>query len=150
MIATAVEFYNVVVFVHVLAVVVGLGPTFAYGAFLAVAGREGGAALPTVGRAVMLWDRTANTIGLVVILLTGLYLVSDGPWELSDFFVSWGLVTILFLFGMVHGYFIPKTRALVEAAERDLDSPAADGSSEADASGETSRSGVPSPASWSS
>lgn len=39
MIATAVQFYDVVVFTHVLAVVVGFGPTFAYAMFAAVAAR---------------------------------------------------------------------------------------------------------------
>ena len=135
MASAAVSFYDVVKFFHITAVVIGTGPTFAYGAFLAVAAREGGLALPAAGRTVMLWDRTANTIGLTVILLSGLYLVSDGPWGLSDFFVSWGFVAILFLFGITHGYFIPRTRALVEAAERDLSSPSGEAAAEAEAIG---------------
>jgi hypothetical protein len=41
-------------------------------------------------------------------------------WEFSDFFISWGFVAILLLFGLVHGYFGPRTRKAVELAERDL------------------------------
>ncbi len=56
----------------------------------------------------------------MTVILLGIYLVSDGPWDASDFFVSWGFVAILLLFGLVHGYFAPKTRRAVELAERDL------------------------------
>jgi uncharacterized membrane protein YciS (DUF1049 family) len=123
MIATAVQFYDVVTFFHIAAVVIAFGPTFAYGVFSAVAEREGGASFPTVGRAILIWNRTGTTLGMVLILLTGIYLVADGPFDLSTFFVSWGFVAILVLFGMVHGYFIPHTRRQVERAERDLAKP---------------------------
>ena len=118
----AVEFYDVVTFFHILAVVLAFGPTFAYGLFLAIAQREGGIAVPAVGRAIMTWDRIAGTIGMTVILLSGLYLVSSDArgWEFSNFFVSWGFIAIIVLFGVVHGYFAPKTRQAVQLAERDL------------------------------
>ena len=119
MIATAVAFYDVVTWLHILAVVLAFGPTFAYGVFIAVAQREGGIAVPAVARGILTWDRIAGTIGMVVILLTGIYLASD-RWEFSEFFVSWGFVAILVLFGLVHGYFLPKTRKAAEVAERDM------------------------------
>ena len=41
MIATAtVQFYDVVVFFHILAVVIGFGPTFAYAAYLTIAAQR--------------------------------------------------------------------------------------------------------------
>lgn len=121
MIATAtVQFYDVVVFFHVLAVVIGFGPTFAYAAFITTARREGGQAIPAVGRTIAFWDRTVNTIAMTVILLSGIYLASDGPYGMGSFFVSWGFVAIIFLFAITHAYFIPKTRQSVELAERDL------------------------------
>jgi hypothetical protein len=119
MIATAVAFYDVVTWLHILAVVLAFGPTFAYGVFIAVAQREGGVAVPAVARGILTWDRTAGTIGMVVILLTGIYLASD-RWDLSEFFISWGFVAILVLFGLVHGYLLPKTRKAAEVAERDM------------------------------
>ena len=122
MIATAVSFYDVALFFHILAVVLAFGPTFAYGVFIAFATREGGSAVPPVGRAIVAWDRLAGTLGMTVVLLSGLYLVSDGPWEASDFFVSWGFLAILILFGLVHGFFAPRTRQAVQLAERDLGS----------------------------
>lgn len=123
MIASAtVQFHNVVLFVHILAVVLAFGPTFAYGVFITIAQREGGAAVPAVGRGILTWDRTAGTIGMTLILLSGMYLTSyDGsPWEFSQFFVSWGFVAILVLFGLSHGFFIPQTKQAIELAERDL------------------------------
>lgn len=124
MIATAtVQFYDVVVFFHVAAVVIGLGPTFAYAAYLTMAQREGGQAIPLVGRTIVFWDRTVNTAALTLILLTGVYLAADGPYGMGSFFVSWGFVAVIFLLGVTHAYFIPKTRESVELAERDIANP---------------------------
>jgi hypothetical protein len=122
-IATAVQFYDVVTWLHVTAVVIGFGPTFAYAVFAITAQREGGVALPAVGRATIFWDRNVNTAAMIVILLTGIYMASDGPYDFATFFVSWGFVAILVLLGLTHGYFIPRTRRQVELAERDLAGP---------------------------
>jgi hypothetical protein len=122
MITADVEFYNVVLFFHITSVVLAFGPTFAYGLFIAIAQREGGVAVPAVGRSIVTWDRIAGTLGMVVILISGIYMASSDArgWEFSDFFISWGFVAILLLFGLVHGYFGPRTRKAVELAERDL------------------------------
>lgn len=124
MIVTAVSFYDVTLFFHILAVVLAFGPTFAYGVFIAFAVREGGGAVPPIGRAIVAWDRVAGTLGMTVVLLSGLYLVGSDArgWEFSDFFVSWGFLAILILFGLVHGFFAPRTRQAVQLAERDLGS----------------------------
>ena len=116
MIAAAVQFYDVVVFFHTLAVVLAFGPTFAYGAFFATAGRTNPAALPTIGRVVVMWSRIATRWGLLVILITGLYLLDD-RWDFADFFSSWGIVAVLVLFAMSQWYFIPSTQKFVDAAE---------------------------------
>jgi hypothetical protein len=122
MIAAAVQFYDVVTWVHITAVVIAFGPTFAYGAFATIAEREGGAAFPAVGRAILLWSRTGTNIGMIFILLSGIYLAAD-RWEFSDFFVSWGFIAIIVMFGLVHGYFNPRTREQIDLAERDLAQP---------------------------
>jgi hypothetical protein len=118
MVTASVQFFDVVLFFHILAVVLAFGPTFAYGLFIAVAQREGGAGVPAVGKAILTWDRIAGTTGMVVILISGIYMTSD-RWDFGDFFISWGFVAILALFGLVHGFFIPKTREAVRLAERD-------------------------------
>ena len=73
-----------------------------------------------IGRTIVFWDRTVNTIAATLILLTGIYLAADGPYGMGSFFVSWGFVAIVFLLGITHAYFIPKTKQAVELAERDL------------------------------
>jgi len=116
MIAAEVQFYDVIVFFHITAVLLAFGPTFAYGAFFATAGRTNPAALPTIGRVVVMWSRIATRLGLVVILITGLYLVDD-RWDFADFFSSWGIVAVLILFALSQWYFIPTTQRFVDAAE---------------------------------
>lgn len=121
MIAASVQFYDVVVFFHIAAVVLAFGPTFAYAVFFAVAAKDGPPALAGVGRGVLTWDRTAGTIGMTVILASGLYLAGEGPYDFSSFFISWGFAAILVLFGMAHGFFIPTTRRFVAAVEAGRD-----------------------------
>lgn len=119
MLPLAVEFYDVVLFFHILAVVIAFGPTFAYGVFFSVAAKHDVRAMPTIGRAVITWDRTFGTAAQVVVLLAGLYLVGD-RWELSEFFIAWGIVAILTLLGVTHGFTLPAARRMVEIAERDI------------------------------
>jgi hypothetical protein len=59
---------------------------------------------------------------MIVLLLAGLYLLSDGPWEASDAFVSVGFLAIIVLFGLQHGFFQPQTRKARALAESDLES----------------------------
>lgn len=115
----AVSFYDVVLWLHVSAVVVGFGSTFAYGIFLAVAARSHQRSLPGLLRAMQANDRSLVTIGGVLVLVTGLYLAAS-QWEFSDFFIGWGIVAVLVLLGLVHGYFVPNERRGAEAAERDI------------------------------
>lgn len=116
MIAASVQFFDVVLFFHITAVVIAFGPPLAYGVFFAVAARTNPGALPAVGRAAVVWDRVAGTIGSLVILASGLYLTAD-RFAFSDFFVSWGFLAILLLLGLLHGFFIPTGRRFVAAAE---------------------------------
>jgi hypothetical protein len=118
MLTSAVAFYDVVLFVHILAVVLAFGPTFAYPVFLAVAERSDPRALPAVGRAIHAWDRI-GAIMLVVIIAAGLYLTID-RWSFSDFFISWGMLAVIVLGGLSGGYFMPRTKRLVALGERDI------------------------------
>lgn len=117
---TAVTFYDVVLFIHILAVVLAFGPTFAYPVFLAVAERTDPRAIPAVGRGIVAWDRVGIWM-LLVILGGGVYLVGDSAaWSYGDFYISFGFLAVIVLGGLVGAYFTPKTRRLVELAERDI------------------------------
>ena len=55
------------------------------------------------------------TIGGVLILITGFYLAGKA-WEFSDFFIVWGILAIIALLGLVHGFFIPNDTKALQAA----------------------------------
>ena len=116
----AVEFYDVVVWLHVTAVVLAFGPTFGYAFFQTIAERTDPRAIPAVMRAMTLIDRFMVTPGVLVLVAAGIYLTVDGPWEFGDFFVAWGILAALVLLGMGHGFFVPTERKLAALAERDV------------------------------
>jgi hypothetical protein len=114
-----VQFYDVVVWLHVSALVVGFGPTFAFGLYMAFIGRNHPRSIPAVIEAQDVVVRTMTTIGALVILASGIYLAAD-RWEFSDAFVIVGLVAIVLLMGLSYGYFIPADRRAKQIAERDI------------------------------
>jgi hypothetical protein len=120
MVVAEVQFYDVIVWLHVSAVVVGFGPTFAFGVYLALAGRKYPGSMPAVLDAQCTISRIMVTLGALVILGSGIYLAAD-RWEFSDFFVVAGLVAIVILIAMVHGYFVPNEVRAREIAERDIE-----------------------------
>jgi hypothetical protein len=120
MVAAEVQFYDVVVWFHVTSVVVGLGPTFAFGLYLALAGRKYPRSMPALLDAQCTISRTQVTIGLFLILASGIYLAAD-RWEFSDFFVVAGLVAFVALLGLVHLFFVPNEVRAREIAERDIE-----------------------------
>jgi len=92
---------------------------------------------------MVLWDRTALTGAMTLILITGIYLASDGPYGMGSFFISWGFVAIVILFALTHAFFIPRTRRAVELAERDLAAPDGKLSTEFEAlSGQLAKVGI--------
>lgn len=112
--------YGVGLFIHVLAVVVMIGPTFAYGIFIGTAESGYPRSVPAVLRGIQRSDRYLVSPGLIVILLAGVYLMAKGHWDASEGFIGVGFVGILILLGMVHGFFRPNTARALELAERDL------------------------------
>jgi uncharacterized membrane protein len=121
MLATIVDpGYKIALFLHILAVVLAFGPTFGYGFFVAAAEGNSPRSVPTVLRGVQMVDRFLVQPGLIVLLLAGIYLLADGPWEAGDAFISIGFLAIIVLFGLSHGFFRPQTAKALELAERDL------------------------------
>jgi len=112
--------YNVGKFIHVLAVVLAFGPTFGCGFFIGLADTRAPAAVPAVNRAVRLTNLFLVTPAMIVVLAAGFYLLAEGDISMGESWVTVGLVTIIVLFGLVHGFFNPRTRRAIELAERDL------------------------------
>jgi uncharacterized membrane protein len=115
--------YKIALFLHILAVVLAFGPTFGYALFFSVA-PDHPRATPAILAGVQKCDKYLVNPGMVVLLLAGIWLLvaSDGAWETSDAFVGVGILAILVLFGLQHGFFQPQVRKAKELAERDLQS----------------------------
>jgi uncharacterized membrane protein len=113
--------YKIVLFLHILAVLLAFGPTFGYAFFFSVAPQHP-QATPAILAGVQKVDKYLVNPGMVVLLLAGIGLLSasDGAWEMSDAFVGFGILAILVLFGLQHGFFQPKVREAKALAERDL------------------------------
>jgi uncharacterized membrane protein len=120
LIPTAILFYDVVLFLHVAAVIVGLGATFAFPFFQGIAERTAPQSVPAVLRAMQVIDRFLVTPALFVILGAGIYLVLDGPFDWEDTFVNVGLVGIVVLIVLGPAFFTRHEHKLLELAERDV------------------------------
>jgi len=116
----SIEFYDVVVFVHVAAVVLAFGPTFGYAFFQGIAERYFPRSIPNVMRAMGTVDRYLVLPGLLVILAGGVYLVIDGPWDWDDTFVNVGMAAVVLLLVFQFAFFRRIERSLAQLAERDI------------------------------
>jgi len=112
--------YSVGLFIHIVAVVLTFGPTFGYGFLFSVLPRYPRAA-PGLIEGMQKIDRYLITPGMAVILLAGIYLLVEGPWDGSETFVAVGFVAIVALLGLQHGFFRPQEAKARELAERDLE-----------------------------
>jgi uncharacterized membrane protein len=114
--------YNVSLFLHISAVMVGFGSTFALAIATPVALRLDPRHLPYVHELSLALSRYFASPALVVVLATGLYQVSDKsyPWDLSDGWISATFAILIVLGGLTGAFFIPSARRLKALAERDL------------------------------
>jgi hypothetical protein len=109
--------YKVLLFLHVLSVIVGLGPTFALPGLMKL---RGDAPSPAVLRMEYIIGRYAS-IGLGVILLTGLGLISESPAVIGGFgearWLHIGITLFVIYAGLATGYATPRMRKAITAAE---------------------------------
>jgi uncharacterized membrane protein len=117
---TAVSAFDISLFIHITAVVVGLGATFAESITFPVAMKLDPRHLPYVHRLHLAINRWFATPALVLIILTGLYQVEEGGFDLGAAWISAGFAIVLVLGGLMGAYFIPADRRLAEMAEREI------------------------------
>jgi hypothetical protein len=115
----AVAFFEVVLAVHIMAVVVAFGATFAYPVLLGVISKSDSRALPALYRALHAISIRVIGPGLAVVVICGLYLANKlDVW--SEFFVQWG-IGVAIVIGAVEGMFLSRNeKRLVEVADRAL------------------------------
>ena len=114
-----VTFYNVVLAVHIAAVVFAFGATLAYPVLLGTIAKADSRALPALYKALHAISTKVIMPGLALVLICGIYMASDAKlW--SEFFVQWGFGAAIVI-GAVEGMFLsPREKKLCEVADRDL------------------------------
>jgi hypothetical protein len=118
----AVSSYDFSLFLHITAVMVGFGATFAESVMFPVAMRLDPRHLPYVHRLQLAINQWFASPALVVVLATGIYQVSDSDaWEVSNFWVSASLSIVIVISALLGGYFIPADRRLGPMVQRELD-----------------------------
>jgi uncharacterized membrane protein len=118
-VAPATSAYEVVLAIHVMAVVVAFGVTFAYPIMFAVAARRDPRSLPILHRIEYTIERMLINPALLVVVAAGIYLASDGHlW--SEFFVQWGLAAVIVIGALIGSVMIPTAKRAEAIAERDL------------------------------
>jgi hypothetical protein len=105
----AVQFYDVVVSIHVMAIIAAFGLWFAYPLLVP---RGDAAAHRAQARVARIVVTPAGTLALIA----GIYLASDRSyWDQS--WVGIPLVILIVLMGITGGYFIPRQRRLAALAD---------------------------------
>jgi uncharacterized membrane protein len=112
--------YNISVFVHVSAVVVGFGATFAEALAFPVAMKAGVRHLPYVHQLQLAINQRLAGPALGLVILTGIYQTIDGDWGFGSFWISATILIAIVLGGLNGAYFVPADRRLAAQAEREL------------------------------
>lgn len=115
----AILFYDVVLAVHVMAVVIAFGVTFAYPVIESQIKRLSPRSLPTWHTIVAFLDSKFVSPAAGIALFAGVYMASD-----RDLFSKvWVLVpfaALIVIFAVVGSFFTPQSRKLAELAARDV------------------------------
>lgn len=120
-IAATVTGYDISLWIHITAVVVGLGATFAESILLPVTMSVGKQHLPVVYRVQTVINRYFASPALLLILITGFYQVADGNWDLGSFWISASLAIVIIIGGINGMYFIPTDRKLEAMVTEEID-----------------------------
>jgi hypothetical protein len=113
--------YEISVFVHVSAVVVGFGATFAEAIMFPVAMKAGVRHLPFVHQLQLAINQRMANPALGLIILTGIYQTIDGDWGFGSFWISATFAIAIVLGGMNGAYFVPTDRRLGPQVQLDLE-----------------------------
>ena len=116
----AVTGYEISVSLHITAVMVGFGATFAESLMFPVAMQLSARHLPYVHRLGLAINRFLATPALVLVLATGFYQVGEGDWSFGDFWISATFAIVIVLGGLIGAYFIPTDRRLGPMVEREI------------------------------
>ncbi|MFA9400868.1 MAG: DUF2269 family protein, partial [Acidobacteriota bacterium] len=108
----AVTGYELSIWIHITAVVVGLGATFGEALFFPVAMNMDPRHLPYVHRIQLTINRYLASPALVIVIATGIYQLIDHDLELGSFWISASFMIVIIIGGLLGGYFIPTDKKL--------------------------------------
>lgn len=111
----AIAFYDVVLFIHVSAVVIAFGVIFAYPVIFSVLGRRPVAERAGFHEAQRVIGQRLISPALLVVVLAGAYLASDGHYW-SKVWVTVPLIIAIVTGAMGGVFFAPRERKLAELA----------------------------------
>lgn len=134
----AVTSYELSIFIHITAVMIGFGATFAESVMFPVAIKLSPRHLPYVHRLQLTINRHFALPALLFVLATGIYQMSEGNWSYSDFWVSGTLTIVVIIAILLLAYFIPSDKRLQPMVEKEI---AAAGGGEVQLSEEYLRAG---------
>jgi uncharacterized membrane protein len=111
--------YEIVLALHIMAVVVAFGVTFALPLMYAVTVRTEPRDLPLMHRVEYTIERRLINPVLGLVLAAGIFLASDGHhW--GQFFTDWGIVAVVLIGALVGAVLIPTAKRAETTAERDI------------------------------
>ena len=122
----AVAFWEVVLALHIIAVVFAFGATLAYPVLLGTVTKADTRALPALYRALHAISQRVIMPGVAAILVFGIYLASH-LHEWHAFFVQWGLGVVIVIGAVEGAYLGPRERRLIEVADQDVAAAGGDG-----------------------
>ena len=111
---------NVSIWIHITAAVVGFGATFAEAVTFPVAMKLDKRHLPYVHKLQLFINQRLATPALVIILVTGIYQVTEGNFSFGDTWISFTFLIVIVLGGLLGAYFIPTDRRLFDQVTKDL------------------------------
>lgn len=117
MTSPAVAFYDVVLVVHIFAVVVAFGLPLAYPLLLAGARTGGPGALATLHYVQGTVGQRVVSVGGTVVLLAGLYLAATGPYGFGDVWIGTTLLILVVVLGLSSAYLAPRDRRLARLVQ---------------------------------
>jgi uncharacterized membrane protein len=111
---------SISVWIHVTAALVGFGATFAEAVTFPVAMKLDKRHLPYVHKLQLFINQRLATPALAVILITGIYQVSEGNWSFGDMWISVTFLIVIVLGGLLGAYFVPTDRRLFDQITKEL------------------------------
>ena len=108
--------YELSVTLHVFAALMGFGVTYIYPVLQLLGERDDRRNLPFALDAITTLSIRVAVPATVVVGLTGVYQLADGPYGLDDAWATGGLALYLAVMALATGYLAPRYRRAAEAA----------------------------------